>query len=307
MKSVHEIKVGPESIIPLPFSNGCGESPLWSPRESAFFWVDIPAGRIHRWSPDDSASASWRLPEQVGCIARQQEDGKMLSACESGIYSADLTGSEAQVIKLATIDHPRAGMRFNDGRCDRLGRMWVTTFMTSASKEAVGSLFRYTPEGLSAPLLEGFMTPNGMAFSPDNRTLYIADSHASVRKIWALDFDLEDGVIGKRRPFVDMSGYNARPDGAATDTEGCYWVAGMDDGCILRFTPHGVLDRIIRLPVRYPTMCSFGGPDMKSMLITSLKRNNIDPAQDPNAGSVFLIDAGAQGIPEVAFDDEFTG
>lgn len=297
-----EVTIGPDAIIPLAFSNACGESPFWSPSDAAFFWVDIPAGRIHRWSPSDNLAVSWQLPEQIGCIARQRSGG-VLAACERALYSVSLASAEALVTPRASIQHPADHMRFNDGRCDRRGRLWVTSFMANTDKKPVGKLFCFSAEGLSQPLLDGFMTPNGMAFSPDNRTLYIADSHASVRKIWAVDFDLERGTLGQRRVFVDMSAYAARPDGAAIDTEGCYWVAGMDDGCIMRFTPQGKLDRIIRLPVRYPTMCSFGGEDMKSMFVTSLKRSNVAAADDPFGGSLMLINPYAQGIAEVPFDD----
>ncbi|MDB5800737.1 MAG: SMP-30/Gluconolaconase/LRE-like region-containing protein [Rhodocyclales bacterium] len=300
MTRVTEVTIGAEAIVPLPFTNECAESPFWSPADEAFFWVDIPAGRIHRWSSATATTMSWKLPEQVGCIARQA-DGNMLAACESGIYTASLQQAEPHVVLRAGIAHPAPHMRFNDGRCDRRGRLWVTTFMDWHDKQPVGGLFRYTPDGLSARLLDGFLTPNGMAFSPDNRTLYIADSHASVRKVWAIDFDLDEGVLGERRVFIDMAAYAGRPDGAAVDTEGCYWVAGMDDGCIMRFTPQGVLDRMIRLPVRCPTMCAFGGKDMKSMFITSLRRSGAAGEHDHLGGSVLQIDPEAQGIAEVAF------
>jgi sugar lactone lactonase YvrE len=300
MNKVTEITIGTDAIVALPFTNECAESPFWSAPDEAFFWVDIPAGRIHRWTPANGASASWQLPEQVGCIARQT-NGNMLAACESGIYSASLNADGPQVTKLASIEHPAPAMRFNDGRCDRRGRLWVTTFMDRSDKQAVGGLFRYTPDGLSERLLDGFLTPNGMAFSPDNRTLYIADSHASVRKVWAIDFDIENGVLGERRVFIDMAPYAGRPDGAAVDTQGYYWVAGMDDGCIMRFTPQGELERIIRLPVRCPTMSAFGGTDMKSMLITSLRRPGAAGEHDTFGGSVLHIDPQAQGIAEVPF------
>lgn len=301
MSGATEITIGPEAIVASSLRNTCGESPFWSAPDQAFFWADIPAGRIHRWRPAEEVDANWQLPEQVGCIARQR-DGGILAACERHIYSVVLGESEAQLTQRANIEHPAPNMRFNDGRCDRQGRLWVTSFVMSGDKQPVGALFRYTPEGLSGPLMTGFMTPNGMAFSPDNRTLYIADSHASVRKIWAVAFDLEHGVIGERRLFVDMAGSAARPDGAAIDVDGCYWVAGMDAACILRFTPQGVLDRIVRLPVRHPTMCSFGGRDMKEMFVTSLRRPNVAAEEDPWAGSVLRFDPHAQGIAEVAFN-----
>src|SRR3954467_1931517 len=118
MSKPAESTVGPDAIIALPLTNGCGESPFWSAADEAFFWVDIPAGKIHRWSLADRTSASWQLPEQVGCIARQR-NGDMLAACESGIYSTSLQLPQQNVVRQAGIEHPAPSMRFNDGRCDR--------------------------------------------------------------------------------------------------------------------------------------------------------------------------------------------
>ena len=294
-----ELIISPDVIVPAAERNSCGESPFWSAMDNSFQWVDIPAKRIHRWRLGESACDTWQLAEQAGCIARQSGGG-VLAACESGLFSVTLEATPGVTLR-AAFTHPAEGMRFNDGKCDRAGNLWVSNFMMSADKRPVGALFRYTKEGLSAPKLDGFMTPNGMAFSPDNRTLYISDSHTAVRKVWAMNFDLDSGALGERRMFVDMAQYKGRPDGASIDTDGCYWVAGIDDGCIMRFTPSGKLDRILRLPVKYPTMCAFGGADMKTMFVTSLQRAGAEAAADPLGGSVLCFEVQAQGIPEVAF------
>ncbi|GAB4062364.1 SMP-30/gluconolactonase/LRE family protein [Uliginosibacterium sediminicola] len=288
------------AVVALPFTSLCGESPIWSVAEQCFYWVDIPGKRIHRWDMRSEQSQSWQVEEEIGCIALRQGGG-LIAAAETGIFDVDLSAPAAVLSRRVSIEHPQPNMRFNDGHCDRLGRLWVSTFMTPTDKLPVGALFRYTPEGLSAPQLPGFMTPNGSAFSPDNRKLYISDSHADVRKVWVVDFDLAAGALGERRLFIDMSPYAGRPDGATIDTDGCYWVAGIDDGCIMRFTPQGKLDRIVRVPMRSPTMCSFGGPDMRQMLITSLQRKGAIESGDVHAGQVVLIDPKAQGIAEVPF------
>lgn len=299
MPGTREIQLAASALLPLTFRDSCGESPFWSARDGAFYWADIPAGRIHRWRPGETDAQTWQMPEQVGCIVEHSAGG-LLAACETGIDHVKLEPAFTHE-RRANIQHPASAMRFNDGRCDRHGRLWVTTFMMSSDKHPIGGLFCYSPAGLSGPHLDGFMTPNGMAFSPDNRTMYISDSHASVRKVWAVDFDLDNGTLGARRLFIDMAAFKGRPDGAAIDTDGCYWVAGMDDGCIYRFSPSGELDHIVRVPMKHPTMCSFGGPDMKTMFVTSLKRDTTPAHEDPFAGSTLCFESSAQGIAEIPY------
>lgn len=286
------------SIVARSGTDGCGESPFWSQRDCAWYWSDIPAGRIHRWHPATNGFTNWTLPEQTGCVV-QHQDSQLVIAAETGIFQLD--PQSGATTRLADVQFPSAGMRFNDGRCDRAGRFWVTSFMMSSNKQPIGSLYCYAQGILREVIAGGFMTPNGMAFSPDNRTLYISDSHADVRKVWAIDFDLASGALGERRLFVDMATFKGRPDGATVDTEGYYWVAGMDAGCIYRFSPAGALDRTVELPVRHPTMCSFGSSDMKAMFVTSLKRANVPTEQDPLAGSVLHFTAGFCGIAETPF------
>jgi len=191
-------------------------------------------------------------------------------------------------------------MRFNDGRCDRQGRFWAGTMvMDMAAARADGKLYRYDERGLSAPVLDGLLTQNGLAWSPDGRTMYLSDSHPRSQTVWAFDYDCASGVPSRRRVFIDMHQYPGRPDGAAMDTDGCYWTCANDAGLLLRFAPDGRLDRRIEVPMSKPAMCSFGGADLDTLLVVSISA--VQPPGAPWAGTAILLRPGAQGTPEAMF------
>ena len=283
--------------------NATGESPVWSVSEQALYWVDIPAGTLHRWDPADDSTQSWKAPQMLACIARY-ENGDWIAGMEDGLYrlteSADGTLSSTS---LATVEHASPGMRFNDGRCDRQGRFWAgTMLMDMGAGASVGALYRYSA-GQSEPLtaqLSKFIVPNGLAFSPDGRTMYLSDSHPSVQKIWAFDYDIDSGTPHNQRLFVDMNNYMGRPDGAAVDAEGCYWICGNDAGLIHRFTPAGKLDQSLVVPVKKPTMCAFGGPNLDTLYVTSIRPGG-DISDQLLAGGVFALRPGVKGLEEPAF------
>jgi sugar lactone lactonase YvrE len=192
-------------------------------------------------------------------------------------------------------------MRFNDGRCDRQGRFWAgTMFMDMAAARDVGRLYRYTAaDGLSAPVVSGLLTQNGTAFSPRGDVMYLSDSHPQRRMVWAFDYDTATGTPHKQRVFLDLGAQKGRPDGAAVDADGCYWTCANDGGLLQRYTPAGALDREIALPFAKPSMCSFGGPDLATLLVTSIDPGNA--AADDWPGSVLLLRPGAQGVAETPF------
>jgi sugar lactone lactonase YvrE len=279
-----------------------GESPLWCAEQGAWYWVDIPAKTIWHLDAASGALRNWQTAEMVACIALK-ESGGMIAGMESGLFSLDLgDGPVAQQTKLAApatgLD---AGMRFNDGRCDRQGRFWSgTMFMDMAAKKAVGHLYRYTAQqGISEPIVSGMLTQNGLAWSPDGRTMYLSDSHPASQLIWAFDYEVDAGVPSDRRVFVDMNAHPGRPDGAAMDSDGCYWICGNDAGCILRFTPEGKLDRRIDLPMAKPSMCSFGGANLDTLLVTSIAAGK--PEGDTWGGAVLLLRPGVTGVAEARF------
>ena len=275
-----------------------GESPLWSVAEQAWYWVDIVGRRVWRMDGGD-ALRHWSTPEMVGCIALR-EGGGLVAGMETGLFALTLDeGEQAVATRLVCPPELGPGMRFNDGRCDRQGRFWSGTMcLDMAAARADGHLYRYASgQGISASVVSGLIVQNGLAFAPDGRTMYLSDSHASSRRVWAFDYDIETGVPSGRRLFADLHQHVGRPDGAAVDTDGCYWICANDAGCVLRFTPEGTLDRRIDLPMAKPSMCSFGGADLSTLLVTSIAAGA--PAHDGMAGAVVALRPGAQGLAEV--------
>ncbi|MBN4666807.1 SMP-30/gluconolactonase/LRE family protein [Pandoraea nosoerga] len=286
-----------------PTPHAVGESPLWRADEQALYWVDIPARQLHRVTPADGEHRQWTFPEQVACFSFDVS-GTLLVGAETGLFAAKL-GADANVTaaqwrRLAAPAFPAAGMRFNDGRCDRQGRFWAGTMVQDMSLASdAGSLFCFDAQGqLSAPLVDGLVTQNGLAFSPDSRTMYLSDSHPTRRRVWAYDFDAASGAISARRLFVDMNRYPGRPDGAAVDAHGCYWTCANDGGRLLRFTPRGDLDREILLPVSKPSMCAFGGREFDTLFVTSIRPGANATDQD---GHVFAVRCGVKGLPETPY------
>lgn len=280
-----------------------GESPVWSVATQALYWVDIESQRIHRLDWASRAQHSWALAERVGCIALSNR-GTVIAAMESGIFEVELQDPPMARVKcLATISHPQPGMRFNDGRCDAQGRLWAGTMVRDMGLgSASGGIYCLDSQGLRGPVLDGYITPNGMAFSPDGTTAYLSDSHPSVQKIWQHTFDGATGTWGPQTAWVDMQPLPGRPDGAAVDAEGCYWICGNDAGQVHRFSPAGVLLQSIAVPVSKPAMCAFGGPELRHLFVTSIQPATPAPGFDAALdGAVLVLESGVQGRPEPLF------
>ncbi|VVE22580.1 6-deoxy-6-sulfogluconolactonase [Pandoraea eparura] len=283
-----------------------GESPLWRAEEQALYWVDIPAKQLHCVTPADGEHRQWTFPEQIACFTFDAS-GMLLAGCETGLFAARLgpsgTLAASDWQRVAAPVFPLPDMRFNDGRCDRQGRFWAGTMVQDMSLASdAGALFCFDAQGrLSAPRVKGLVTQNGLGFSPDSRTMYLSDSHPTRRRVWAFDFDADNGAISGQRLFVDMHDYPGRPDGAAVDADGAYWTCANDGSRLLRFTPAGVLDREVVLPVSKPSMCAFGGRDFDTLFVTSIRPATGATEQD---GHVFAVRCGVQGLPEVAYRPE---
>ncbi|WP_284425741.1 SMP-30/gluconolactonase/LRE family protein [Acidovorax sp. SUPP1855] len=290
-----------------------GESPVWRAAEQALYWADIPQGVLHRWSAQTGEQAQWKAPEMVACIAPWGgQPGRWLAGLESGWFQLDLPQGGAasgplQAQRLATADYARAGMRFNDGRCDRQGRFIAGTMLQDMGAAArVGKVYRFGAQEMAAGAgtdlaLGDLIVPNGIAFSLDGRTMYLSDSHPQVQAIWAFDYDTETGTPSRRRLFADMNPLPGRPDGAAIDVDGGYWICGNDAGLVHRFTPDGRLDRSLAVPVKKPAMCAFGGPQLDTLYVTSIRPAGVDLSDQPLAGGVFALRPGTQGVPEPEF------
>jgi len=281
--------------------NGTGESPVWHPGEQALYWVDIPARQLHRWRPADAAHQVWQGDEMLACIARGPQG--WVAGMQSGIFELQPQADGSLTSRLLSgVEHARSGMRFNDGRCDRQGRFWAGTMLMDMQQGAsVGALYRFEGEGRLHLQQGGMIVPNGLAFSPDGRRMYLSDSHPQVQKIWAFDYDIDSATPHNRQLFVDMREHPGRPDGAAVDQDGCYWICGNDAGLIHRFTPDGRLDRSLEVPVKKPAMCAFGGASLDTLYVTSIRPADTDLGDQPLAGGVFALNPGTKGLEEPAW------
>lgn len=283
-----------------------GECPVWSVAEQALYWVDIEGKHIHRFDWQSRTQQTWTTDERVGCIACvESENGqkRVIAAMETGIFELELLPTlQTKSHLLAAVEHPMQNMRFNDGRCDSQGRFWVSTMcMDMAAAKQVGAVYCFDKNGLSSPKLDSLITPNGMAFSPDGRTYYLSDSHPTVQKIWAFDFDSVDGSIANGREFVDMNAFAGRPDGAAVDVLGNYWICANDAGKIHQFSSTGVLLASLDVPVSKPSMCAFGGPNMDILFVTSIKPAVAVGNEGGLSGAVFSVQLNVKGQVEPCF------
>lgn len=288
--------------------DGLSESPFWHAQENRLYWVDIPGRRVARVVVDGLQAQGvveyWSPGEEPGCIAPVQGGGLVL-ALRSGIYLARAWGGPLR--KLADAPYDMAKLRFNDGKCDPQGRFWAGS-LYEPKDQALGVLYMLDAQGLH-PMMDGVTTANGLAWSPNGRTAYWADTAAhSVRMF---DFDAVTGQLSNARLFHQMppkpagwtwgSGtpYGGRPDGAAVDSEGCYWSAQYEGQRLLRLSPAGEVLAAVPTPVPCPTMPCFGGPDLKTLFITTSRqaRSAQELAQYPNAGCVFAMRVDVAGLP----------
>ena len=271
-----------------------GESPVWSSRENALYWVDILSAKLQRWQPSSGRHDTWRLPAVVGSIGLRAKGGLVL-ALRTGFHLFDpATGG------LTFLCHPEPDVptnRLNDGKVSPDGRFWAGTMDDRPVKERTGRLYRLDPDHRCHRMADGVTVSNGLAWSPDGRTLYHSDSRGGA--IFRYDHDPATGKIGERRLFAAMQPEWGRPDGAAVDAEGCYWSCGISAGRLNRFSPAGELLGYVELLVTHPTMPCFGGPDLATLYVTSLRDGLSEEAlrATPQAGGVLKLEPGVPGVP----------
>lgn len=268
-----------------------GEGPVW--HEGALYWVDIERPAILRFEAATGATAEYAMPEKIGCIAVSQQGG-FVAGLQSGFARVTL-----EPLSITPLIDPEAHLpdnRFNDGKCDNRGRLWAGT-MDVAMQNDTGSLYRLDPDGTVTVMDDSYGITNGPAWSPDGRVMYHNDSRA--RCVYEFDCDPGSGTIRNKRTFVELTGDQGFPDGLTVDSAGYVWLAHWGGSRVTRFTPTGVVERVIEMPVSQVTSCAFGGDDCRTLYITSA-RTGLDDAtlqHEPLAGGLFAIDVDIAGMP----------
>jgi sugar lactone lactonase YvrE len=279
------------STLPVPPA-ALGEGPIWDTGAEALYWVDIPAGLVHRLVrptlDPPGPHTVWDVGEEVGAVVPRASGGLALAA-RSGFLGLDPdTGS---VTRIARLDLG-AGMRMNDGACDAAGRFFAGS-MADDEADGAGTLYRLDPDHAVRAVLTGVSVSNGIGWSPDGRLMYYVDSPS--RRVDVLDFDVGTGDMTGRRSFIGIDLGAAVPDGLTVDVEGCVWAALWDGGAVLRLGPDGTLLQEIELPVPRVTSCVFGGPGLRTLFITTAA------SHDGSGGELFSCQPGVAGLPTHAY------
>lgn len=269
-----------------------GEGPIWMEQGSAVWFVDIKRRRIHRYTEVTGETRSWETPAQPGFLA-PRAGGGFLCGLQTGLHSFDSdTGAFTLV---AEVEPDRPGNRLNDGAVDGQGALWFGS-MDDAEQAPTGCLYRYTPAGGVELRDPGYVITNGPAMSPDERTLYHVDTLE--RTIYA--FDHAGGELSRKRPFARVAAPGAYADGIVVDCEGCVWLALWGGWGLQRFAPDGELVRTVDLPCANVTKACFGGPDLKTLYVTTA-RKGLSPSElerQPLAGGLFRVDVGVAGLSQ---------
>jgi sugar lactone lactonase YvrE len=275
-----------------------GECPIWAADEQVLYWEDIRAPALHRFDPATGENRTWPLPKRCGSFALRESGGAVL-ALQDGFYAFDFATGETTFL-VGPDDQP-PGTRFNDGKVSPDGRFFAGTMDEETLSKPVAALYRLDPDGSLHTVVDGLVVSNGLAWTADGRTMYHSDSKGEV--VWAYDYDPADGSVANRRVVARPTEEIGRPDGAATDVEGFYWSAGISAGVLNRWGPDGTLDRTIPLPVARPTMPCFGGPDLTTIYVTSLRHDLPDDllAQYPATGGIVALEVDVPGVPVARF------
>jgi sugar lactone lactonase YvrE len=277
--------------------NILGETPVWIEAEQALYWVDIRAPAIHRFKLGSGMHDRWSMPEFCCAIVPAEGQG-LVVAFRQGIAHFD--PATGRIVRLAEIEAKGVDNRLNEAKCDRVGRLWIGS-MRDFGAAIEGSLYRVGPDLKPDRLMTDIRVPNSLGWSPDNETMYFADT--SELTLNRYTYDLARGTMGEAATFLDAS-IPGRPDGCAVDAEGFVWNARFGSGEVIRISPVGeIVDRVRVDGAAQVTSCALGGPDLKTLFITSAKQKlGADAlAQQPCAGDLFAVRVEVSGLPEPGF------
>ncbi|GAC1446036.1 MAG: SMP-30/gluconolactonase/LRE family protein [Chloroflexota bacterium] len=260
-----------------------GEGPVWDSAEGSLVWVDIPAGRVHRYNPRTGENSTITVSQPVGAAVPRASGGLVL-AVRDGFAALDTTTGQMQMIADVEADNPKN--RMNDGNCDSSGRFWAGT-MEFDGAPGQGSLYRLNTDHTVHRVLSDLAISNGIDWSPDNRTMYFVDTRT--HGVDVFDYDSQSGAIENRRRLVTIPEDKGSPDGMRVDSEGCLWVALWGGWAVHRYTPTGELERVVPVPASCVSCCAFGGADLTDLYITTASRD-LTPGErkdQPHAGGLF--------------------
>jgi L-arabinonolactonase len=289
-----------QAEIAVDAANQLGEGIVWSPPHRKIFWTDIIGKAFWSFDPATRRAEKRDLPNRLACFAPLGGEA-ILAGFADGLARFDLASGLHE--PLAAIEAHLPTTRLNDGKLDRAGRLVFGTMDEAPRREPLGSVWSYDGRGAPRFLFGDILISNSIAFSPDGRRMYFADT--PLKKIFVFDYDLEKGAVSNRRLFAEVGPEGGYPDGSAVDAEGYLWNAEWGGARVVRYSPDGRIDRVIPLPCSQITCCAFGGDDLATLYITSA-RDGLDEAAraaQPHAGALFCVSPGVAGLADTPFRD----
>jgi sugar lactone lactonase YvrE len=278
----------------------CGEGPLWSASTDTLIWLDIPRGRIHRYRLADGPARPIEVGQPVGCLVHRREGGFVMGL-RDGFAVSDEIDAPPRVV--APLEHLARGMQLNDGACDPEGRFWAGSSSPTADEPWLGRLYRLGRDLRAEVVLEHVGMSNGIGWSPDGGTMYYVDSRR--QSLDAYRFDRETGALSEHRVHFAVPRERGIPDGLAVDAEGAVWLALYGSGTVVRITSDGQEDDQITIAAAQATSCAFGGPDLRTLFITSASEGFApgDFDAQPGAGALFACEIEIAGLPATPYSD----
>lgn len=278
--------------------NQHGEGTFWNPADGLVWWTDIEGRALWSFDPESGKSAPHSMQDRVCCFAPRRSGGLVVAFADRVVFLDPATGAEELIHRF---EPDNAETRLNDGRTDRTGR-FVLGGMNEVSGKANSSVISIGIDLSVRTLIEGVSCANSTCFSPDGQTMYFADTPD--REIVAFDYDLKTGNVSNRRVLADFANEPGLPDGSCVDAEGGVWNAEWEGRRVVRVAPDGAIDRIIEVPVWKPTCCTFGGPDLDTLYITTsrLMSSNDVLEKEPDSGGLFAVKPGIRGVSDTPFN-----
>jgi len=272
-----------------------GEGPSWDAKNQLLYWIDIKGKKLHIFNPETKKNEHIDMPQLIGCVVPRSAGGVIVSL-QDGFHRVDLKTCKITPIIDPETDKP--GNRFNDGKCDKRGRFLCGTMDDDEVRGPVGALYCLDKDHSVKKILSDVEISNGIAFTPDYKTMYFIDS--PLKRVDAFDYDLENCTLSNRRTVVKIE--DGFPDGMTIDQEGMIWVAHWQGGCVTRWDPRtGNLLRRVKMPTNVVSSCAFGGKNLDVLYITTASVG-VDTSKDPLAGTLFVLkNPGVRGIPEPEF------
>ena len=277
-----------------------GEGAIWNYKTSELYWVDIEGEKLHVFDTETKMNKTLEMPCKIGTVVPCIEESKAVVALEDGIYIVNLKTNELKL--LSDIESDMLENRFNDGKCDPNGNLWVgSIYMPQSKPEA--SLYKVQTDGKVEKMLGNITISNGIVWTKDGKTMYYIDT--PTQKIKAYDFDLEKSTISNERVVVEVAKKDGFPDGMAIDENDMLWVGMWNGNAVAQFNPKtGKLIQKIQVPAHNVTSCAFGGENLDELYITTA---SVDMTEDekreyPFAGSLFRIKLDVKGVKSTFFN-----